>query len=130
MQNLQLYSAQQMLDIAQENALSDRHLPDIKPDQEIKTLEFYFDNPEQPDYTLIDGELWVNPVPSGRETGTVQIVGDDGFLYIQVRKASPEKPPESIVLLNRIKDCTLPEISFGNISDQITEIENLVKTLV
>jgi hypothetical protein len=130
MQNSQLYSAQQMLDIAHENALSDKHLPDIKPDQEIKTLEFYFDNPEQPDYTVVNGELWVNPVPSGRETGTVQIVGDDGFLYIQVRKESPKKPAESITLLNRIKNCNLPELSFGNISDQISEIENLVKTLV
>jgi hypothetical protein len=130
MQNSQPYSAQQILDIAYENAASDKHLPDIEPDQAINTLEFYFDNPEQPDYTIVNGELWVNPVRSGRETGVVQIVGDEGFLYIQVRKESPEMPAESIILLNRIKNCTLPEISFGDISDQISEIENRVKTLV
>jgi hypothetical protein len=130
MQNSQPYSAQHVLDVAYENAASDKHLPDIQPDQKINALEFYFDSLEQPDYTIVNGELWVNPVRSGRETGVVQIVGDDGFLYIQVRIESPEKPPESIILLNRIKNCTLPELSFGNISDQISEIENRVKTLV
>jgi hypothetical protein len=128
MQNSQPYSVQQIIDIAHENARSDRHLPDIKPDQKINILEFYFDDPENPDYTIVNGELWVNPVQSSRETGTVEIVGDDGFVYIQTRK-DPSNPTELVVLLNRIKNCTLPEISFGNISDEISEIETLVKTI-
>jgi hypothetical protein len=128
MQNSQPCLAQQMFDIAHENALSDKHLPDIKPDQKINILEFYFDDPENPDYTIVNGELWVNPVQSSRETGTVEIVGDDGFVYIQTRK-DPLNPTDLSVLLNRIKNCTLPEISFGNISGEISEIEHLVKTL-
>ena len=108
--------------------MSDKHLPDIKPDQKIINFELYFDNPEEPDYTVINGELWVNPVRSGRETGTVQFVGDDGFVYIQTRK-DPSNPAELVVLLNRIKNGNLPEISFGDISDQISEIENRIKAL-
>lgn len=128
MQNSQPCLAQQMFDIAHENARSDKHLPDIEPDQKINILEFYFDNPENPDYTIVNGELWVNPVQSSRETGTFEIVGNDGFIYIQTRK-DPSNPTELVVLLNRIKNCTLPEISFGNISDEISEIENLVKAI-
>ena len=117
-----------MFDIAHENALSDKHLPDIKPDQKIINFELYFDNPEESDYTVVNGELWVNPVRSGRETGTVQFLCDDGFVYIQTRK-DPSNSTELVVLLNRIKNCKLPEISFGDISDQISEVEDLVRNI-
>jgi hypothetical protein len=114
-----LYSTLSLFDIAQANALDSQHLPPLKPDSKQTCLEFFFDNPEIPAYVILDGKLIVNE-PASKKTGVFQLLGDDGYLYIQADKQE---------LLNRIEDWNFPVISLGEIEEEIAALEAAIKRL-
>jgi hypothetical protein len=114
-----LSSTLNLFDLAQENALDSQHLPPLKPDSKQHCLEFFFDNPEIPAYVILDGQLIVNELAS-KESGVFQLLGDDGFLYIQVK----HEP-----LFNRIEHWNFPAISLGEIEGDIKVLEAAIKRL-
>jgi hypothetical protein len=116
---LMLSSTLNLFDLAQENALDSQHLPPLKPDSKQHCLEFFFDNPEIPAYVILDGQLIVNE-PARKETGVFQLLGDDGFLYIQA---------DNKVLLNRIEEWNFPVISLGEVGGEIAALEAAIKRL-
>lgn len=104
--------------IARQNAILSQHLAPLLPESRVHCLEFYFDNPDEPDFVLTDGILTSSSALISVEEGVIQIVGDDGFLYIQDGEE---------VLHNLIKHWNFPQISMDEIYAQVEALENLIK---
>jgi hypothetical protein len=77
------YTAKFLSDAAREDAAEFNYLLDIVPSEPQQALEFYFNSLEFPNYIIMEGKLIVKS-PAKNNTGTFQIFGDDGPLYIQV----------------------------------------------
>lgn len=97
---------------ALQNAANDAHLPSLPADYTFGCLEIYLGEQEEPALSLINGEIVglnvpLNPAP------ILQMVGDDGFVYIAV---------DGKTELDRLQHCQLPQLKNDFLAQKITEI--------
>jgi hypothetical protein len=81
------------------DAMLDRRLRDLKPDDTVRSLQLFVDGHRIPAISVIDGEWSFAREPKPWQT-SVGLHGDDGWLYYLDK--------ESGVVLNRIKNWKLP----------------------
>jgi hypothetical protein len=104
--------------IARQNAILSQHLAPLLPESRVHCLEFYFDDPDDPAFVLTDGILTSSSALISVEEEVIQIVGDNGFLYIQDGAEVPH---------NLIKNWKLPQISIDKLYVQLEALEDLIK---
>jgi hypothetical protein len=112
-------STQSLSDIARQNAAEYQHLPPLTPDSKQTCLEFFFDDLETPNFVFIENELILSR-PVNFASKTLQIMGDDGALYIQV---------EGEILLNRTEHYTFPVLSLGSLEREVEALTAAVERL-
>jgi hypothetical protein len=112
------YSAQILSDTAHENALAYEYLVHVVPNSEQVCLEFFFDDLEEPNFIVMNGNL-LKSSPVLNKTGTLQIWGDDGPLYIQ----ADWKPLFS-------RKWRLPESILTELTQDYIRLDEVIKNLM
>ena len=110
---------QNLSDTARQNAAEYQHLPPLKPDSKQTCLEFFFDDLEVPNFVIYEDEL-ISAIPVQNPSNTLQIMGDDGALYIQV---------DGEILLNRTEHYTFPVITLGSLERDVDALTAAVERL-
>jgi hypothetical protein len=113
------YIAQSHSDVARQNAEKFQYLPPLKPDSKHRCLEFFFDSPEVPNYVIFEGQLILS-IPMRSKSSVVQIMGDDGPIYIQVKEG---------ILQNRMKNWKIPFLSYSMLHNECAALEAALKTI-
>jgi hypothetical protein len=110
---------QSLSDTARQNAAEYQHLPPLTPDSKQTCLEFFFDDLETPNFVIYEGEL-ISAIPVKNPSNSLQIMGDDGAIFIQV---------DGEILLNRTEQYTFPVLSLGSLERDIDALTMAVEKL-
>lgn len=103
-----------------QNYCANSALPILEPGTKVDWCEFYYNDEPQPALFFAEGHLVSVNMDDIEDPATLEIVGVDGTLYIQV---------EGIVLLNRLRFAALPDFSSQKIAKEMDRLEKLMKEL-
>lgn len=106
-------------DIIRQTVAEYQHLPPLSPDSKQTCLEFFFEDLEVPNFVIYEDRL-ISAIPLAAPSTTLQIIGDDGAIFIQV---------DGEVLLDRTKNYRFPDLSLGSLPIDIEALEAAVEKL-
>lgn len=101
-----------------ENYLMARSLPKLNKGHKFGLFEIYYDCAELPALAVKNGELSTNKLNSEREPTIVEVMGDDGVVFIQVNTIVEAMGDDGVVfsqvnryvILNRTQQNNFPEV--------------------